>query len=385
MMDKSKQKKMVPAIRFSGFTDDWEQRKLGDFADRYDNLREPITAGKRVNGNVPYYGANGIQDYVEGYTHDGDYLLVAEDGANDLVDYPVRRVHGKVWVNNHAHVISGKSNKADNGFLAESFKTVNIKPFLVGGGRAKLNSDVMMKLEFRLPDYREQRKIGVMMDKVDNLLTLHQRKLAQLEQCKTLLLQNLFPKNGTTKPSLRFAVFTNDWEQRKLVDVSKVIMGQSPHSENYTNNPDDHILVQGNADVKNGRVVPRVWTTEITKSAPKNSIILGVRAPVGTVGITDFDVVIGRGVAAVSGNAFVYQTLLRFKKIGYWTRYSTGSTFESISSDNIKNAIVNIPSIDEQNKVGAVLSRLDNIITLHQRKLRKLKVVNRLLHQKMFV
>ncbi|CAK1245478.1 Restriction endonuclease S subunit (HsdS) [Fructobacillus fructosus] len=182
----------IPAIRFTGFTDDWEQRKLSTFADRFDNLREPIIAGKRVNGDTPYYGANGIQDYVDGYTHDGDFLLIAEDGANDLSNYPVRRVNGKVWVNNHAHVVAGKMDEADNEFLANSFKTINIEPFLVGGGRAKLNSDVMMKLEFKLPEYQEQKEIGSLLGKVDDLLILHQRKLNSLEKLKKLLLQKMF-------------------------------------------------------------------------------------------------------------------------------------------------------------------------------------------------
>lgn len=79
-----------PEIRFKGFTDAWEQRKVQDVADRFDNLRIPVAANLRVHGTTPYYGANGIQDYVEGFTHDGEFVLVAEDGANDLKNYPVK-------------------------------------------------------------------------------------------------------------------------------------------------------------------------------------------------------------------------------------------------------------------------------------------------------
>lgn len=141
----------VPEIRFPGFTEDWEERRLQEVVDRYDNLRIPITASKRVAGNTPYYGANGIQGYVEGYTHDGEFILVAEDGANDLKNYPVQYVDGKVWVNNHAHVIQAKENLADNMFLMNAIRSINIEPFLVGGGRAKLNADVLMKLEVIIP------------------------------------------------------------------------------------------------------------------------------------------------------------------------------------------------------------------------------------------
>ena len=108
----------VPEIRFKGFTEAWEQRKVREVTDRYDNLRIPVAASLRVAGTTPYYGANGIQDYVEGYTHDGEFILVAEDGANDLKNYPVKCVKGRIWVNNHAHVLQGKYACADNQFLA---------------------------------------------------------------------------------------------------------------------------------------------------------------------------------------------------------------------------------------------------------------------------
>ncbi|HFI0666502.1 TPA: restriction endonuclease subunit S, partial [Streptococcus suis] len=128
-----------PDLRFPEFTDAWKQRKLGEVAEKFDNLRVPVTASKRKPGDTPYYGANGIQDFVEGYTHDGEYILIAEDGANDLKDYPVRYVNGKVWVNNHAHVIQALNNHANNLFLLIAIKSINIEMYIVGGGRAKLN------------------------------------------------------------------------------------------------------------------------------------------------------------------------------------------------------------------------------------------------------
>ena len=182
----------VPEIRFPGFTEDWEQRRLQEVVDRYDNLRIPITASKRVAGNTPYYGANGIQGYVEGYTHDGEFILVAEDGANDLKNYPVQYVDGKVWVNNHAHVIQAKENLADNMFLMNAIRSINIEPFLVGGGRAKLNADVLMKLEVIIPLKSEQQKIGNFFKQLDDTITLHQRKLDLLKETKKGFLQKMF-------------------------------------------------------------------------------------------------------------------------------------------------------------------------------------------------
>ena len=161
-------------------------------------------------------------------------------------------------------------------------------------------------------------------------------------------------------------------------------MGQSPNSNNYTSNPKDYILVQGNADMKNGQVYPRVWTTEVTKTASKGDLILSVRAPVGDVGKTGYDVVIGRGVAAIQGNEFIYQLLRQMKAAGYWTRFSTGSTFESINSFEIHNAVINLPDKHEQIEIGKLLLSFDRIITLHEEKKHQLERLKSALLQKMF-
>jgi len=145
-------------------------------------------------------------------------------------------------------------------------------------------------------------------------------------------------------------------------------MGQSPDGSTYSDTPSDYILVQGNADLQNGYVVPRIWTTQITKKAEAGDLIMSVRAPAGTMGKTKYDVVIGRGVASIKGNEFIYQSLVKMDEIGYWKRLSCGSTFESLNSDNIQNAELLIPHNEEQTKIGAFFSKLDNLITLHQRK-----------------
>ena len=231
---------------------------------------------------------------------------------------------------------------------------------------------------------KNNKKIGTFFQQLDHLITLHQRKLAKLKELKQGYLQKLFPKNGSKFPQLRFAGFADAWEQRKLGDEVRVVMGQSPNSENYTDDPNDYILVQGNADMKNGRVFPRVWTTQVTKQAEKDDLILSVRAPVGDIGKTAYDVVIGRGVAAIKGNEFIFQNLGKMKSDGYWTRYSTGSTFESINSTDIKEAIISVPAIEEQNKIGSFFKQLDNTIALHQRKIEKLQELKKGYLQKMF-
>ena len=179
--------------------------------------------------------------------------------------------------------------------------------------------------------------------------------------------------NKRKVPKIRFKGFHDDWEQRKLGDVVQITMGQSPDGSTYSDEPSDYILVQGNADLQNGWVCPRIWTTQITKKADAGDLIMSVRAPAGAMGKTAYNAVIGRGVAAIKGNEFIYQLLVKMDADGFWKTLSCGSTFESLNSDNIKNAEVKIPTTAEQIKIGGYFQQLDNLITLHQRKLELLK------------
>lgn len=185
-------------------------------------------------------------------------------------------------------------------------------------------------------------------------------------------------------PYIRFNKFDNEWFSKKLDLVSKVTMGQSPDSKNYTDNPDDYILVQGNADMQNGRVVPRVWTTQITKLAEKGDLILSVRAPVGDIGTTDYPVVLGRGVAAIRGNDFLFYLLSRMKQTNYWSKFSTGSTFESINSSDIKSAEIFLPSLEEQSAIGSLFRTLDDLLASYKDNLTNYQALKMTMLSKMF-
>ncbi|MDY5780144.1 MAG: restriction endonuclease subunit S, partial [Succinivibrionaceae bacterium] len=178
----------------------------------------------------------------------------------------------------------------------------------------------------------------------------------------------------------------NAWEQCKLGEVAKITMGQSPDGSTYSDTPSDYILVQGNADLKNGWVSPRIWTTQKTKTADAGDLIMSVRAPAGAMGKTAYDVVLGRGVAGIKGNEFLYQTLVKMDESGYWKKLAAGSTFESINTDSVVNAQIFMPQdIVEQEKIGSLFLNLDNLITLHQRKLEKLQKIKKFCLEKMFV
>ncbi|WP_051608400.1 restriction endonuclease subunit S [Snodgrassella communis] len=183
---------LKPRLRFNSFINAWHIKDINDLANRYDNFRIPITASNRKIGLTPYYGANGIQDYVQGFTHDGEYILIAEDGANDFKNYPVQYVKGKIWVNNHAHVLQGKIGICDNKFLMNAFKNINIEPYLVGGSRAKLNSDTMMNISLKVPNQQEQTKIGNFFKLLDDKIALEQKKLDKLKNIKQAYLNEMF-------------------------------------------------------------------------------------------------------------------------------------------------------------------------------------------------
>ena len=226
-----------------------------------------------------------------------------------------------------------------------------------------LNKELVGNTVVTIPQIDEQRVLGQYLERLDNLITLHQRECTKLKNIKNITLTKMIK----SIPDLKFSKFTNVWEQRKLGEVVQITMGQSPDGSTYSDEPSDYILVQGNADLQNGWVCPRIWTTEVTKKADVGDLIMSVRAPAGSMGKTAYNAVIGRGVAAIKGNEFIYQLLVKMDTDGFWKTLSCGSTFESLNSDNIKNAEIIIPSEEEQKQIGAFFCQLDNLITLHQR------------------
>ena len=160
---------------------EWVEWKFASCIDIFDNLRKPVSASERKVGFTPYYGANGIQSYIDGYTHEGEFILIAEDGANDLINYPVQYVNGKIWVNNHAHVVSGKQHIVDNKFLKYRLGSIDFTKYLVGGGRAKLNAGAMKEIAFLLPCLEEQTKIANFLSEIDQKIEVVAQ---QIEQAK---------------------------------------------------------------------------------------------------------------------------------------------------------------------------------------------------------
>ena len=183
----------VPEIRFAGFSDDWEQRKLEDVVEFLDTMRKPLEGAKRISGPYPYYGASGIVDYVDGYLFDEELILLSEDGAN-ITDrnYPVCFIaSGKYWVNNHAHVLRTKKEN-ENNFICNSLERKDYTQYNTGMAMPKLNKETCRKIPVLCPVFKEQQKIGDYFRSLDNLITLHQRKCEELKKIKKFMLQNMF-------------------------------------------------------------------------------------------------------------------------------------------------------------------------------------------------
>ena len=185
------QRLLTGKTRLPGFEGEWEEHLIQDCCEILDNLRVPVASSLRKSGNIPYYGANGIQDYVEGFTHNGEFVLVAEDGANDLAHYPVQHVCGKIWVNNHAHVLKGKDGILSTSFLAYILRMVDYQSILVGGTRAKLNGSVLKNISIQFPNLSDQKEIANILLDIDEEIKRFEQKLAKTRQLKQGMMQQL--------------------------------------------------------------------------------------------------------------------------------------------------------------------------------------------------
>ena len=389
----------TPKIRFKGFKDDWEQRKVQDVADRFDNLRIPVAANLRVHGTTPYYGANGIQDYVEGFTHDGEFVLVAEDGANDLKNYPVKCVNGRIWVNNHAHVLQGKAGISDNSFLAFAISQSDIESLLVGGSRAKLNAETLMSIEFKLPCLQEQYRIGEYLTQLDNLITLHQRKCDETKQLKKFMLQKMFPKNGEKNPKIRFEGFTDDWEQRKFSELLTIERGGSPRPIDRFITKEENGLnwikigdapEQGNYITKTEEKIKPEGLSK-TREVHPGDLILSNSMSFGRPYILAIDGCIHDGWLAIRDTEkrfdlkFLCTLLGTDNMLSQYKAMAAGSTVNNLNKELVGATTVSYPVMDEQVKLGEFFDGIDHLITLHQRKCCELKKLKQYMANHMFV
>ena len=386
-----------PKIRFKGYTDDWEQRKLEEVVEFLDTMRKPLEGAKRIPGPYPYYGASGIVDYVDGYLFDEELVLLSEDGAN-ITDrnYPVCFLaSGKYWVNNHAHVLRTKDGN-ENNFICNSLERKDYKQYNSGMAMPKLNQEVCRGIPISCPSFDEQRKIGGYFRGLDHLITLHQRKCEETKKLKKYMLQKMFPQDGQVVPEIRFKGFTDAWEQRKLGDILERRIEQRQQSEEYPRLA--FASGQGVIPLSERKTNNREQLTkdEFTKKYLVTELDDIVYNPANVkYGAIDRNKC-GRGLISP-----IYVTFTTSEIPGFIERIVTSYDFQqralrfeegtvtkrqSVNPEDLVTLDVLLPhQREEQKKVGAYFDKLDHLITLHQNKCNELQNMKKFMLKNMFV
>ena len=304
---------------------------------------------------------------MEGFTHDGEFVLVAEDGANDLKNYPVKCVNGRIWVNNHAHVLQGKAGISDNSFLAFAISQSDIESLLVGGSRAKLNAETLMSIEFKLPCLQEQYRIGEYLTQLDNLITLHQRQpfLHSTPEI-SLTVQLIHP------------FYTSSWEQRKVGDLLIERNQQAPMSDEYPLMAfiaNEGVAPKGERYDRSALVTDTV--NKLYKKTEKGDFIYSSNnLETGSIGLNKYGKACISPVysifepTGIADSDFLGRRLVRKDFINAMVKWRQGVIYGQwrIHESDFLKIEIPVPSVEEQRKIGAYLDQLDNLITLHQRK-----------------
>jgi type I restriction enzyme S subunit len=397
-----------PKIRFSGFTDAWEQRKLSEIAKIYDGTHQ--TPNYKSSG-IMFLSVENIKDlksnkYISKEDFDKNFKIyplkddilmtrIGDIGTTNIVKdnsekaYYVSLALIKPTSINSAYLnTSIKSNFVQNGLKTRSLLTAI---------PMKINKDQIGYVEIKYPqNYLEQEKIGKLFEEIDNLITLHQRKYDKLTEIKKSLLEKMFPNNFENLPQIRFSGFTDAWEQRKLGEIiNETIDNRGKNPPYYC---ESGIPIIDNFMIKNNgypdlKIATRylddyLFSNFIRKYNEKDDVLITL---------------VGNGIGNIAlfpkeKSAIVQNTIgMRFehpKKFKYYSLLSKnneivkldrGMAQPSIRQDELKNLDINLPTEKEQSKIESLMTNLDNLITLHQRKLEKLKQVKASLLENMFI
>lgn len=380
-----------PTIRFRGFDDEWEQRKLDDVVEFLDTMRKPLEGAKRISGPYPYYGASGIVDYVDGYLFDEELILLSEDGAN-IIDrnYPVCFLaSGKYWVNNHAHVLRTKQGN-ENNFICNSLERKDYTQYNTGMAMPKLNKETCKKIPILCPGFEEQKKIGDYFRSLDNLITLHQRKCDETKKLKKYMLQKMFPQNGSKVPEIRFKGFTDEWEQRKLGEVLKERSERANGSEELLSvTIGNGVIKQADSDKRNTASDDKSNYKIVRKGdLPYNSM----RMWQGAVGNSEYDGIVSPAYTVLvpteeANSKFFMELFKKESTLQIFQRWSQGLTSDTwnLKYPALSTIQFYIPSVFEQTKIADYFIQLDHLITLHQHKCEEIKKLKKFMLQNMFI
>lgn len=393
-MDKVKK---APAIRFKDFDDEWNSikiKKICEFFNGVGHENNVSEYGQYVIINSKFISTEG---QVKKYTTDQLMELKKDDIVFVMSDLPHGKALGKTFLvtEDNKYTLNqriGCYRTFNNKENSPSFinMIVNRNPQYLfyddGVNQTNLKKDEILNIDLHMPSYPEQVRISRIFKNLDEKLELEKEKHEKLKIFKKAMLEDMFPKEGEKVPKVRFEGFDDEWQEKELSTIVQITMGQSPSSSNYSDSSNEglYLLIQGNADLHKRKVIPRVWTSQVTRKADRGDIIMSVRAPAGTVGKTEYDAVIGRGVASIKGNEFIYQMLIKMED-SYWEKISTGSTFDSIDKKTINEAVAFIPEATEQTLIGNFFKTLDEKIELSEKKIVRIENFKKAMLDKMFV
>lgn len=375
-----------PKIRFKGFTETWEQRKLGELVGIYDGVHQ--TPDYQDSG-IMFLSVENIatlksEKYIAVEAFERDYKVYPEKG-----DILMTRI-GDVGTTNVVETVEKvafyvslallKPNRIDSYFLSNAMKT-NVfqkglrERTLVTAIPQKINKDEIGKIDiFITNNDEEQKKIGAYFSNLDHLITLHQRQCENLKKLKKFMLQKLFPQNGENVPEIRFSNFTDTWEQRKLNEICNYHSSSLTAKDSCTDGEYDLFDVNSLIGKTSSSCIDENYITIIkdgagvgrTRLLPKNTMFLGTMGALTPKGI-DLN--------------FLFQIVSK-AELG---RFCTGSTIPHIYFRDYGENLFFVPSNREQKPIGDYFSKLDNLITLHQSKCDKLIEVKKYMLQNMFI
>ena len=321
---------------------------LNEVANIANNARKPVKSSLRISGNIPYYGANNIQDYVEGYTHDGEFVLIAEDGSASLENYSIQWAVGKFWANNHVHVVNGKE-KLNNRFLYHYLTNMNFIPFLAGKERAKLTKAKLQQIPIPIPPLPVQTEIVKILDALTALtseltseLTLRRKQYEYYRE--KLLSEEELGKVG--------------FEWKPLGEVTNIKTGQAVSKYSISQNPGIYPVINSGREPLG---VINEWNTE---NDPIGITTRG--AGVGSItwqegkyfrGNLNYSVTVKSDYKLNIG--FLYHILLHFQKEIHNLCSFTG--IPALNASELKKLEISIPAIEEQQRIVSILDKFETL------------------------
>ena len=404
----SSEKSLTPKIRFKGFTEAWEQRKLGDYCEMFNGDRSAKYPGAQdmVSEGIPFINAG---DLEYGHVNLAAANKITREKYDDLggaklqigdIVYCLRGTLGKnAYIDNFAEgtvassLVAIRPKNINGRYLFHVLNSdIEYCQRIVhdeGAAQPNLSAKSVSEFTMPVPDIDEQKKISKFLDNLSNLITLHQRKLDALKKIKSALLEKMFPKNGSNVPEIRFTGFTEAWEQRKLGDYGFVQMCRRIYKDQTSEIGDVPFYKIGTFGSQPDAFISKSLFQDYRKKYPFPSAGTPLISAAGSIGRT----VVYQGEEAyfqdsnivwLDNNEKLNNVFLNslYKKIDWKLE---GSTIKRLYNKDILNAEVCVPSTIEQCQVGLFFARLDSLITLHQRKLDALKKIKSALLEKMFV